>query len=128
MHGAGAPLLHPQPALMAWLCGLLRPNTAGVSTGQVNKAPPYRAETMTASPSLHLRPGVWRRTLFDSRKRPGKKTDPATNVANMVPRRAPLGTEVQAQLYRGKDPNDPQATERPERSNCTTRHHANPVT
>lgn len=46
----------------------------------------HLAETMTASPSLQRRPGMCLRHCLDSRKRPGKKTEPAAKMLNMVPR------------------------------------------
>lgn len=40
---------------------------------------------MTASPSLHLSAGMDFRHCLDSRKRPGKNTDPAARMVSMVP-------------------------------------------
>lgn len=45
----------------------------------------YLADTMTASPSLHLSAGIDFRHCLDSRKRPGKNIDPAARIVSMVP-------------------------------------------
>ena len=45
----------------------------------------HLAETMTASPSLQRRPGMCLRHCLDSRKRPGKNTEPAAKMLNMLP-------------------------------------------
>lgn len=42
------------------------------------------ADTTTASPSLQQRPGMCLRHCLESRKRPGKKTEPAARSPNMV--------------------------------------------
>lgn len=44
----------------------------------------YLADTMTASPSLHLRPGSRFRHCLDKRKSPGKNTEPAARMDNMI--------------------------------------------
>ena len=46
---------------------------------------PHLADTMTASPSLHLSAGMDLRHCLDRRKRPGKNTDPAARMVSMVP-------------------------------------------
>lgn len=43
------------------------------------------ADTMTASPSLHLSAGMDFKHCLDRRKRPGKNTDPAAKMISMVP-------------------------------------------
>lgn len=45
----------------------------------------HLADTMTASPSLHLSAGIDFRHCLDSRKRPGKNIDPAARMVSMVP-------------------------------------------
>lgn len=44
----------------------------------------YLADTMTASPSLHLRPGSRFRHCLDRKKSPGKNTEPAAKMDNMI--------------------------------------------
>lgn len=56
----------------------------------------HLADTMTASPSLHLRAGIDFRHCLDSRKRPGKNIDPAARMVSMVPGRSVWGAESSA--------------------------------
>lgn len=53
------------------------------------------ADTMTASPSLHLSAGMDLRHCLESKKRPGKNTDPAARMVNMVPEGLSEGYKVQ---------------------------------
>lgn len=50
---------------------------------------------MTASPSLHLSAGMDLRHCLESKKRPGKNTDPAARMVNMVPEGLSEGYKVQ---------------------------------
>lgn len=59
----------------------------------------HLADTMTASPSLHLSAGMDFRHCLDRRKRPGKNTDPAARMVSMVPGNVSERQKVQRAIW-----------------------------